>query len=93
MRELTYSQALREALIEEMERDASIVLLGEDIGVYGGVFKVTDGLLGRFGPQRVIETPISEAGFMGVAQDSRTLALRPEIGWAVRQAPPGGEDE
>ena len=67
MRELTYSQALREALTEEMERNPDIVLLGEDIGVYGGVFKVTEGLLARFGPERVIETPISEAGFIGAA--------------------------
>ena len=71
MRELTYSQALREALTEEMERNPDIVLLGEDIGVYGGVFKVTEGLLARFGPERVIETPISEAGFIG-----RPLAWR-----------------
>ena len=77
MRELTYSQALREALIEEMERDANVVLLGEDIGVYGGVFKVTDGLLGRFGPRRVIETPISEAGFMGVAVGLAMCGKRP----------------
>jgi pyruvate dehydrogenase E1 component beta subunit len=67
MRELTYSQALREAITEEMERNPDVVLLGEDIGVYGGVFKVTDGLLKRFGPERVIETPISEAGFVGAA--------------------------
>jgi pyruvate dehydrogenase E1 component beta subunit len=67
MREITYSQALREALTEEMERDPDIVLLGEDIGVYGGVFKVTEGLLARFGPERVIETPISEAGFVSAA--------------------------
>jgi len=67
MREITFSKALREALIEEMERDPNIILLGEDIGVYGGVFKVTDGLLDRFGPERVRETPISEAGFIGAA--------------------------
>ncbi|HEX2270651.1 MAG TPA: alpha-ketoacid dehydrogenase subunit beta [Pyrinomonadaceae bacterium] len=67
MREITYSQALREALIEEMERDPGVLLLGEDIGIYGGVFKVTEELLDRFGPERVIETPISEAGFTGVA--------------------------
>jgi pyruvate dehydrogenase E1 component beta subunit len=67
MRELTYSKALREALTEEMARDPDILLLGEDIGVYGGVFKVTEGLLDRFGPERVIETPISEAGFVGAA--------------------------
>ena len=67
MREITYSQALREALSEEMSRDPSILLLGEDIGIYGGVFKVTDGLLAKFGPERVRETPISEAGFVGAA--------------------------
>ncbi len=67
MREITYSQALREAITEEMERNPDILLLGEDIGVYGGVFKVTEGLLARFGPERVIETPISEAGFIGAA--------------------------
>jgi pyruvate/2-oxoglutarate/acetoin dehydrogenase E1 component len=67
VREITYSEALREALVEEMEHDPGVLLLGEDIGIYGGVFKVTDGLLDRFGPERVIETPISEAGFMGVA--------------------------
>ena len=66
MREITFSQALREAMIEEMERNPNIVLLGEDIGVYGGVFKVTEGLLARFGPERVLETPISEAGRVDV---------------------------
>jgi pyruvate dehydrogenase E1 component beta subunit len=77
MRELTYSQALREALIEEMERDPRILLLGEDIGVYGGVFKVTEGLLARFGPERVRETPISEAGFIGAAIGLAMTGRRP----------------
>jgi pyruvate/2-oxoglutarate/acetoin dehydrogenase E1 component len=67
MRELTYAQALREAITEEMDRNPNIILLGEDIGVYGGVFKVTEGLLARYGSERVRETPISEAGFVGVA--------------------------
>lgn len=67
MRELTYAQALREAITEEMDRNPNIILLGEDIGVYGGVFKVTEGLLARYGPERVRETPISEAGFVGAA--------------------------
>src|SRR5574341_1595730 len=67
MRELTYAQALREAIVEEMDRNPDIILLGEDIGVYGGVFKVTEGLLARFGADRVRETPISEAGFVGAA--------------------------
>ncbi len=67
MRELTYTEALREALIEEMDRNPNIILMGEDIGVYGGVFQVTAGLLDRYGPERVRETPISEAGFTGAA--------------------------
>jgi pyruvate dehydrogenase E1 component beta subunit len=67
VRELTYSQALREAITEEMDRNSDIILLGEDIGVYGGVFKITEGLLDRYGSERVRETPISEAGFIGAA--------------------------
>ncbi len=77
MREVTYSQALREALTEEMERDPNVILLGEDIGVYGGVFKVTEGLLARFGPERVRETPISESGFIGVATGLAMCGKRP----------------
>lgn len=79
MREITYSQALREALIEEMERDPTVLLLGEDIGIYGGVFKVTEGLLGRFGPDRVIETPISEAGFTGAAVGLAMCGKKPMV--------------
>ncbi|RME81645.1 MAG: alpha-ketoacid dehydrogenase subunit beta [Caldilineae bacterium] len=77
MREITYAQALREALDEEMERDPNILLLGEDIGVYGGVFKVTEGLLEKYGPDRVIETPISEAGFVGAAVGLAMTGKRP----------------
>src|SRR5512143_2824598 len=77
MRELTYSQALREALTEEMTRDADIILLGEDIGVYGGVFKVTEGLLAKFGPDRVRETPISEAAFVGAGVGLAMTGKRP----------------
>ncbi len=77
MREITYSQAIKEALIEEMERDPNVILLGEDIGVYGGVFKVTAGLLDQFGPERVIETPISEAGFVGAAIGLAMTGKRP----------------
>jgi len=76
-RELTYSQALREALTEEMTRDPNILLLGEDIGVYGGVFKVTEGLLAKFGPERVRETPISEAGFVGMGVGLALTGKRP----------------
>lgn len=77
MRELTYAQALREALTEEMTRDPNILLLGEDIGVYGGVFKVTEGLLAKFGPERVRETPISEAGFVGMGVGLALTGKRP----------------
>jgi len=77
MREITYSQAIKEALIEEMERDPNVILLGEDIGVYGGVFKVTAGLLDQFGPERVIETPISEAGFVGASVGLAMTGKRP----------------
>ncbi len=79
MRELTFSQALREALREEMERDARVLVIGEDIGVYGGVFKVTDGLLAQFGPQRVRETPISEGGFVGAAVGMAITGYRPVV--------------
>ncbi len=77
MRELTYTQALREALSEEMERDGKIVLMGEDIGHYGGVFRVTEGLIEKFGPKRVKDTPISEAGFVGMAVGMAMTGQRP----------------
>jgi len=77
MRELYYSHALREALIEEMERDERVFLLGEDLGAYGGAFKVTQGLLERFGPERVRDTPISENSIVGVATGAAVLGMRP----------------
>jgi pyruvate dehydrogenase E1 component beta subunit len=77
MRELTYTQALREALTEEMERDPNIILMGEDIGAYGGVFRVTEGLLNKFGPSRVKDTPISEAGFIGLGVGMAMTGKRP----------------
>ena len=77
MRELTYAQALREALTEEMERDPNIILMGEDIGSYGGVFRVTEGLINKFGPKRVKDTPISEAGFVGMAIGMAMTGKRP----------------
>ena len=77
MRELTYAQALREALTEEMERDPNVILMGEDIGSYGGVFRVTEGLFSKFGPKRVKDTPISEAGFVGMAVGMAMTGKRP----------------
>jgi 2-oxoisovalerate dehydrogenase E1 component beta subunit len=72
-------EAIREALFEEMERDPAVVALGEDIGVYGGAFKVTEGLLGKFGPERVIDTPISETAIVGAACGMSYLGLRPVV--------------
>src|SRR6476469_4583625 len=65
--EITYLEGIRQALFEEMERDQNVFCLGEDIGAYGGAFKVTEGLIERFGEARVIDTPISETGIVGAA--------------------------
>jgi pyruvate/2-oxoglutarate/acetoin dehydrogenase E1 component len=75
--EVTMLEAVRQALFEEMERDPTVVTLGEDIGVYGGAFKATEGLLARFGPERVIDTPISETAIVGAACGMSYLGLRP----------------
>jgi len=75
--ETTMLEAIRQALYEEMERDPAVVMLGEDIGVYGGAFKVTEGLLARFGRDRVIDTPISETAIVGAACGMSYLGLRP----------------
>jgi pyruvate dehydrogenase E1 component beta subunit len=75
----TYREALRAAMAEEMERDESIVLLGEDIGVYGGTHLITDGLLDRFGPKRVIDTPIAEGGFTGAAIGMAMNDMKPIV--------------
>jgi len=77
MAEITMLEAIREALFEEMERDPTVVALGEDIGVYGGAFKATEGLLARFGRERVIDTPISETAIVGAACGMSYLGLRP----------------
>jgi pyruvate dehydrogenase E1 component beta subunit len=74
---VTFASALNEALHEEMERDERVIVIGEDIGVFGGVYKVTKGLLERFGPSRVIDTPISEEGIIGVAVGMAILGLKP----------------
>src|SRR5918997_1949502 len=79
MAEKTYRDALKEAMREEMERDEFVLLMGEDIGVYGGTQLVTDGLLDIFGPKRVVDTPISEYGFTGAAIGMAMMGLRPVI--------------
>ncbi|MBX6362347.1 MAG: alpha-ketoacid dehydrogenase subunit beta [Gemmatimonadetes bacterium] len=76
---VTFLEAIREALWEEMERDPSVLLLGEDIAAYGGAFKVTDGFLAHFGPDRVVDTPISEGGFTGAAAGAAHMGLRPVV--------------
>ena len=77
MAEITYLEAIREALFEEMARDESVFCLGEDIGAFGGAFKVTEGLLERFGESRVIDTPIAEAAIVGAAAGAAHMGLRP----------------
>ncbi len=77
MRELTYADALREALREEMIRDSNVILLGEEIGVFNGVYKVTRGLLDEFGPERVRDTPISEAAITGTAVGLALAGMKP----------------
>jgi pyruvate/2-oxoglutarate/acetoin dehydrogenase E1 component len=79
MPELYYSHAIRAALEEEMLRDPSVILLGEDIAEYGGAFKLTAGIVDQFGPQRVLNTPISEGGFVGVAIGAALTGLRPVV--------------
>lgn len=79
MRSIFYNEAIKEALIEEMERDQSVFLMGEDIGIMGGIFKVTKGLLERFGEERVRQTPISEAGFVGAALGAALTGMRPVV--------------
>jgi pyruvate dehydrogenase E1 component beta subunit len=76
-REITYLDAVREALSQEMRRDPDVFLLGEDIGVYGGAFGVTRGMLEEFGPERVRDTPISEAAIAGAATGAALMGLRP----------------
>ena len=73
----TYLEAIREGLWEEMERDPNVFLIGEDIGVYGGAFKVTAGFLEKFGERRVVDTPISESAIVGAAIGAGLMGLRP----------------
>ena len=77
MREIEYREAIREAIVEEMDRDKKVFLIGEDIGVYGGAFKVYKGLLDKYGPRRVINTPISETAIIGAAIGAALTGYRP----------------
>src|SRR5256712_14169373 len=77
MPEVTYLEALRQGLWEEMERDERVFILGEDVGAYGGAFKVTEGFVERFSERRVIDTPISEAAIVGAAAGAAHMGMRP----------------
>src|ERR1041384_5716772 len=79
MRTIQYRQALREAMVEEMERDENVFLLGEEVAEYNGAYKVSEGMLAKFGPKRVIDTPISEAAFSGLGIGAAAVGLRPIV--------------
>jgi len=74
---LTTSKAISEAIAQEIERDERVFVMGEDIGVYGGIFGATEGLLGKYGPERIMDTPISETGFIGAAVGAAVSGMRP----------------
>lgn len=76
---LTFAEALREALDQEMERDPRVFIMGEDVGVYGGVFGVTKGLYEKYGPERVRDTPIAESGFVGAGVGAAAVGYRPVV--------------
>ncbi len=79
MAEITYLEAIRQALWEEMDQDERVFLLGEDIGTYGGAFKITRGFLEKFGEDRVIDTPLAESGFVGAAIGAALMGMRPVV--------------
>src|SRR6187431_2596371 len=79
MKELQFREALREAMSEEMRRDERVFLLGEEVAEYNGAYKVSQGMLDEFGAKRVIDTPISELGFAGIAVGAAMNGLRPLV--------------
>jgi pyruvate dehydrogenase E1 component beta subunit len=79
MRNVRFRDALREAMTEEMERDDRVFLMGEEVGYYQGAYKVSEGMLEKFGPKRVIDTPIAEGGFTGIGVGAAMVGLRPII--------------
>lgn len=81
MAEITFREALRQGLDEEMSRDPDVILLGEEVAQYNGAYKVSQGLLDRYGEERVIDTPISEEGFTGVGIGAALAGLRPVVEW------------
>ncbi|MEY3592777.1 MAG: hypothetical protein RLZZ38_1768, partial [Bacteroidota bacterium] len=79
MKTLQFREALREAMSEEMRRDESVFLLGEEVAEYNGAYKVSQGMLDEFGPKRIIDTPIAELGFSGIAVGAAMNGLRPIV--------------
>ena len=79
MREIQYREALNEAIDEEMNRDGSVFLVGEEVAEYNGAYKVSQGLLDKYGEKRVIDTPIAEAGFAGIGIGAAMVGLKPVI--------------
>jgi pyruvate dehydrogenase E1 component beta subunit len=78
-RRLSTSKAMVEAIAQEMERDPSVFYMGEDVGAYGGIFGSTTGLLDQFGPERIIDTPISETAFIGLGIGAAVEGMRPIV--------------
>lgn len=79
MAEIQFREALRQAMTEEMERDANVLLMGEEVGEYNGAYKISEGMLAKFGPRRIFDTPISEAGFAGIGVGAAMCGLRPIV--------------
>ena len=77
MATMTYLQAISDAMREEMRADDRVFLMGEDIGVFGGAFKVTDGFIDEFGPERVMDTPLAESAIIGTAIGASVVGMRP----------------
>ena len=76
---LSYREALNQGIAEELERDSNVVLMGEEVAQFKGSYKVSEGLLEKFGPSRIIDTPISEAAFSGLAVGASMLGMRPVV--------------
>ena len=74
---ITYREALRAAMSEEIERDPNVVLMGEEVAQFNGAYKISEGMLAKYGPKRIVDTPISEAGFIGMGVGAAMLGLRP----------------
>src|SRR5512133_3908745 len=81
MPEITFREAIRQAIDEEMARDEQVFLIGEEVAQYNGAYKVSQGLLEKYGPKRVIDTPITEEGFTGLGIGAAMVGLRPVVEW------------